>query len=179
MLLFEVLGNLGRDASVEISDGRKFVKFTVASTETYKDSNGNKVENTTWVSCTMPGDGGNLLPYLVKGATIVAIGYGSVRAYSSAKDRCMKAGCNLSIIHIELVSTNVDTVPRMLFDEQGIGHPVTKCYYVAPSDQKKPKWPATMRSEKGTIFDISNGFALPQKKDDNQQVSNDSSQQPG
>ena len=44
-----LIGNLGKDPEVRYLDNNKVVaKLTLATTENYKDRNGNKVENTEW-----------------------------------------------------------------------------------------------------------------------------------
>ena len=45
----KLLGNLGKDPeSREMSDGTKMAKFPIATTETYKNRQGEKVSNTEW-----------------------------------------------------------------------------------------------------------------------------------
>lgn len=44
-----LLGNLGKDPEVRnLEGGAKVVKFPLATSETYKDKSGNKVEQTEW-----------------------------------------------------------------------------------------------------------------------------------
>ena len=44
-----LIGNLGKDPeSREMSDGTKMAKFPIATTETYKNRQGEKVSNTEW-----------------------------------------------------------------------------------------------------------------------------------
>ena len=44
-----LIGNLGKDPeSKEMSDGTKMAKFPIATTETYKNRQGEKVSNTEW-----------------------------------------------------------------------------------------------------------------------------------
>lgn len=158
MLITTLIGNLGRDAEVKSADGRQFVTFTIASTESYKKESGEREEKTQWVSCTMNQVSNNLLPYLKKGAKVCVVGRMSAKLYSSAKDRCLKSGLNLSVMHLELVSTNIDEVPRELYDNKGVAHIVTKHYYVQPTDPKKAEWPATMQDAKSNLYEIVNGF---------------------
>lgn len=137
MLQLTVIGNLGADAQVKDFNGRKAVTFNVAHTERWTDEDGTKHETTTWVSCILNGDGGNLLPYLKAGTTVYAIGAASTRVYSSPKERKMVAGLNLRIDHIELVGGRVDDVPRQLMDEQGLLYNTTKCFWLSPDQVKQ------------------------------------------
>ena len=46
-----LIGNLGKDIEVkETKNGRKFAKFSIATNENYKSSNGDKVTDTQWHS---------------------------------------------------------------------------------------------------------------------------------
>lgn len=56
MLAVTVIGNIGNDAEIKEFNGQKFIAFNVASTERYKDRQGNQHSRTTWVSCLKPGE---------------------------------------------------------------------------------------------------------------------------
>ena len=65
MIKVEIIGNLGADAQLQEKNGNKFVAFRVANTDKWVDkSTGQVIESTQWISCTLNGDGGALLPYL-------------------------------------------------------------------------------------------------------------------
>jgi len=152
----EVIGNLGADAEVKTENGSKFVSLSIADTRRVKRQDGTYDEKTLWISATINGDGGNLLPYLVKGAKVSAIGEMDVRTYHSEKQRALVAGVKLFIRDISLISTNVDDVPRDLYDEDGVAHHVGKFYYC---DTAKGK---TLYSRNGTNFvSDPNGWVTP------------------
>ena len=123
-----VIGNLGADAQVKGEQGREFISFRVAHTDRWTDDAGQQHSTTTWVDCAMNGRP-KVLEYLKKGVTVCVIGNGSLRVYSSAKDRCMKAGLQLNVRSIELVSGKSADVPSRLYDKDGIQHDV-KPYYM-------------------------------------------------
>ena len=56
MLVLEAIGNLGADAIIKDLNGQKYIAFSVAHTESYKDSQGQRHERTTWVSCLKYGE---------------------------------------------------------------------------------------------------------------------------
>lgn len=124
-----IVGNLGADAELKRENGREFVSMSIANTERRKKDDGTYEEKTSWVSATLNGDGGNLLQYLKKGARVYAYGDYSVRMYHSEKQRALVAGVNLYIRDIELISTNVDAVPRDLYDINGAAHRIVKLYW--------------------------------------------------
>lgn len=130
MLQTSIIGNLGANAEVKDVNGNKFVSFNVAHTERWKQEDGTINERTMWVSCALNGDGGNLLPYLKKGATVFAIGRASTRVYSSEKARGFVAGINLSVQHIELVGGKADDVPARLYTKDGVQVDVAKYFWV-------------------------------------------------
>ena len=82
MLQCEIIGNLGSDAEIKEFGGKKYVAFSVAHTDFGKDQNGNKTEQTTWVSVLWYGDGGGLFPYLKRGAKVFVRGRQKVKIYA-------------------------------------------------------------------------------------------------
>lgn len=131
MNFIEVIGRIGADAKVEVVNGDKFVSFRVAETDRYTDRNGNQVENTTWYSCALDGDGGRLLPFLRKGVQVYVLGRCSARVYSSRVERRMVAGINISVRHIELLGGDPRDVPTKLYDVDGVEHAVGVVYFAS------------------------------------------------
>lgn len=129
MLKLTVIGNLGSDAELRKESGQPFVSMSIAHTEKRKDAQGVEHESTQWISATLNGDGGNLLPYLKKGTRVYAYGDVATRLFHSEKDRMMKAGLNLFIRNIELVGAAPDAVPRDLYSYDGAAHRIGKYYY--------------------------------------------------
>ena len=44
-----LIGNLGQDPEIKVLEsGKKMARFTLATSESYKDGEGNKVQETTW-----------------------------------------------------------------------------------------------------------------------------------
>lgn len=129
MLKLTVIGNLGSDAELRKESGQPFVSMSIAHTEKRKDAQGVEHETTQWISATLNGDGGNLLPYLKKGTRVYAYGDVATRLFHSEKDRMMKAGLNLFIRNIELVGAAPDAVPRDLYSYDGAAHRIGKYYY--------------------------------------------------
>lgn len=168
MLQFTCIGNLGSDAKVQEKDGRKFVAFNVAHTDKWTDQDGKTHETTDWVSCTINGDGGNILPYLTTGTKVYVEGRGSVRLYSSPKDRIMKAGANINVTRIELVGGTSDPVPTQLYDTStGEMHKLNK--YFHDPDFQKLKFDgefAYLADRKGRLYAVRNdGFVAPIQDD--------------
>lgn len=107
MLQLQIIGNLGADAEVRNTNGAQFLTFRVAHTNRYTDRNTGEVrESTTWVSCTMNGDGGNLRQYLKQGTKVYVYGDVSTRLYVSSKDGTQHAGIDCRVRQLELCGGN-------------------------------------------------------------------------
>lgn len=139
MFRVEIIGNLGADASVMESNGSKFVTMRIAHTDAYKDDAGNKHEKTVWIDATIKDAETKLLPYLKQGVKVFVRGNASLRVYSSPKDRCMKAGCTVSVREIELVGGSSDEVPRQVIDPKTGMLFETQKYYWINRDNKDLK----------------------------------------
>lgn len=166
MLQIQVIGNLGADAEVKELNGTKAVCFNVAHTDRWTQEDGTKREVTTWVSCIINGDGGKLLPYLKRGASVFVEGAGSARCYSSPKEHRWVAGLNVTVRHIELVGGKLDEVPRELSTSDGHIFQTGKAYFVAPDGAKEA---GATKTTRGTLYDRDgvqyevdvNGFVFP------------------
>lgn len=155
MLTQILIGNIGADAICQQKDGREFTTFRVAHNDSWKDDAGQVHEHVTWVDCIMSGRP-NVLPFLKRGTQVAVIGTVTLRVYSSAKDRCMKAGMTINVQRIELLGGKADAVPSRLFDSSGVQVDVVKCFW---TDQKS----CTLQDDHGKLYDVdANGFALPQ-----------------
>lgn len=128
MLQAFCIGNLGGDAEIKSSNGKEFVTFRVAHRESYTDANGTPHDNVMWIDCILSGQP-KVSEYLKRGTQVFVIGHLSTRIYSSAKERCMKAGLTINVQRIELLGGATDDVPRRLYDSNGVMHDVVKFYH--------------------------------------------------
>lgn len=103
MLQLSILGNLGADAERREQNGRAFVTFRVAHSEKRADG----TESTTWVSCVMNGDGGNVFQFLKRGQKIFVQGRARLKTYSSPKTHQIEAGLDLSVDRLELCGSQL------------------------------------------------------------------------
>lgn len=74
MLQVSVIGNLGADAQVKSKNGNSFLCFNVAHTARVRQSNGEVVDQTQWVSVTMNHYSENFAKYLVRGTKVYVYG---------------------------------------------------------------------------------------------------------
>lgn len=115
MLKAEIIGNLGADAVKNQGNDGTYISFRVAHSTTYTNRNSGEVtKNTTWVSCTINGDGGNLLPYLKSGEKVYVRGNLSSRIFVG-HDGQRHAGLNISVSEIELVGSKAKFTPQEVY----------------------------------------------------------------
>ena len=154
MLQAILVGNLGADAQVQNSNGSEFISFRVAHNERWKDDNGQVHDQTFWVDCTLNGRPA-VLEYLRAGTMVFVMGTLSARVYSSAKDRCMKAGLSIRVQRVELLGGQADIIPRQLVDESGALHDVTKYFHTDVTG-------CILSSTRGQQFAVDdNGWVVP------------------
>lgn len=118
MLQSTLIGYLGADAVVKNINGKEFTTMRIANTTKWTDDAGNVHEETIWIDCNLNGTPA-VNEYLKKGQLVMVQGTTSLRVYSSAKDRCMKAGMTIHVRNIELLGSRTDDVPSVLYKEEG------------------------------------------------------------
>jgi single-strand DNA-binding protein len=103
MMKVLVIGNLGADAERKETNGRPFVSFRVAHTERrINRETGEVTERTDWISCSLDGDGGKLLPYLKRGVKVFVAGDCRMKTFRSTRDGLVYAGMDLFVRTLEL-----------------------------------------------------------------------------
>lgn len=93
-----VQGNLGKDAGLKrLESGRVVCNFSLATTETWTDRDGEKQEKTTWFDCSIWGTRAEgLHTYLTKGKQVLVEGTVTARAYLDASGQAA-AGLQLTV----------------------------------------------------------------------------------
>lgn len=78
-----LLGNLGKDPEERVFEGqRKVANFSLATSESYKDKNGNRVEQTEWHNIAVWGPLADIaMKFLKKGMTIYLEGKIKTRSW--------------------------------------------------------------------------------------------------
>lgn len=159
MFTVNLIGNLGADAEVQNYNGNKFVSFRLAVTRSYTKADGTPVEETTWASCSLRGDGGSLLQYLVRGRKVYVHGDASLRVYSSRTVRAMVAGLNVNVTAVELLnSSDENAVPRQLVTSDGTLLDVSRWYLV----DKTMVTDGVLMDRRGRHYDVDDkGWVTP------------------
>jgi single-strand DNA-binding protein len=102
MIKLQVIGNLGKDCTINTVNGKNVINFNVAHTEKYRDSMGNPKERTTWVECAYWTDKTGIAPYLKKGTQVYVEGTPDVRTYTTSDGR-QGSALSLRIINVQLL----------------------------------------------------------------------------
>lgn len=103
----QVIGNLGKDCTVNTVNGKNVINFTVAHTEKYKDSQGNLQEKTTWVDCAYWTDRTNVAQYLMKGKQVYVEGQPEARSFQR-NDGSPGASLSLRVREVQLLGGRGD-----------------------------------------------------------------------
>lgn len=105
MLKCEFVGHIGADAEIKEFNGKRFIAFNVATSERFKDAQGQTVTRTTWVSCLKPGDGA-VVNYLKKGTQVFCRGNLTAKPYTGKNG--LEAGLNCTVTELELLGSRQD-----------------------------------------------------------------------
>jgi single-strand DNA-binding protein len=83
-----LIGNVGRDPEIRTTTGgSKVATFSIATTERWKDKDGERQERTTWHNCVAWGPLTNVIEdYVHKGSKIAVVGRMEVRKYTKSND---------------------------------------------------------------------------------------------
>jgi single-strand DNA-binding protein len=84
----QLIGRLGKDPDVKEFSGKKKASFSIATTDSYKNQKGEKVEDTQWHNIVIWGKlAGVAEKYLKKGQEVVVEGRLVHRAYEKAGEK--------------------------------------------------------------------------------------------
>ena len=81
----QLIGNLGNDPEViTLESGKKLAKFAIATNESYKNSNGEKITDTQWHNIVTWGKTADIIEkYVAKGKEVVIEGKLTSRSYET------------------------------------------------------------------------------------------------
>lgn len=107
MLQVSLIGNLGADAQVKSKNGNSFLCFNVAHTARVKQSNGEVVDQTQWVSVTMNHYSENFAKYLIRGTKVYVYGKLFCRIWRDSQNT-PNVGLNVLADIVELCGSKSD-----------------------------------------------------------------------
>jgi len=101
-----IIGNITRDAEIRDFSNRKAINFSVAVNESYKDSNGTKVEKSSFFNCTLWRENTTIATYLKKGVKVYIEGDNFDSEYYQNKEGEIKSSIKITVNRLELLSTS-------------------------------------------------------------------------
>ena len=83
----QLIGNLGQDPEViELDNGKKLAKFSIATNESYKNASGEKITDTQWHNIVAWGKTADIVEsYLSKGKEVAVEGKLIHRSYENSE----------------------------------------------------------------------------------------------
>jgi len=103
MIKLQIIGHLGRDATVNNVNGKTVINFSVANSEKFKDAQGVEINKTTWVNCSLWAERTALVQYLKKGTQVYCEGMPDIHQYKSTSSGQMEANIRLRVQNIQLL----------------------------------------------------------------------------
>lgn len=108
MIQSQIVGRLGKDATVNQVGGKTVINFNVAHSERFKDaSTGELKSKTTWVECSKWGENTAVAPYLKAGTLVAVTGKPEAGHYTNKEGHTV-ATLRCRVDHIELLSAAKD-----------------------------------------------------------------------
>ena len=107
MITVNFIGHLGADATLNNVNGKNVVNFNAAHSESYIDSNGNKVNKSVWISCSYWVEKTGIVAYLKKGTQVYLEGTPSVDTYT--KDGKIIPQLKVRVNSIQLLGSSQNT----------------------------------------------------------------------
>lgn len=107
MIKTQMIGHIGQDATTRDVNGMTAISFNVASTEKYKNKNGELVSDTTWAQCTIwrKSDQLGIVQYLKKGTQVYIEGKPSASAFISKQSSEAMAQLNIRVNDLKLLGS--------------------------------------------------------------------------
>lgn len=168
MLTVNLIGNLGADAEVKNIQGKLYLTFRVAHSERFTKADGTVVEETQWVSC-ISSQFTNLQPYLKRGQKVFVFGELKAKIVWAQSSKTNVVGLSINVRSIELCnSVNVDLVPSVLYDKDGVQHDVHKFFW-AQLDNPGTDYLYDSKANEYIVTD--QGFISPKKVEEQSQES--------
>lgn len=99
-----LLGRVGQDAKVtSLSNGGQAARFSLATTDQWRDNNGNKQEKTTWHNVVAYGQTAGKLGAQIRKGTLVDV-EGKINNYEYEKDGQKRYGTEIVLKEITFLS---------------------------------------------------------------------------
>lgn len=103
MLQLTISGRVGNDCEVRETNGQFANSFSVAHSHHYTDQNGQKVESTTWIRCTMWTKKNSIGTFIKKGMVVLVQGFPKARWWKNQANE-VQSNIEVTVDKIEFLA---------------------------------------------------------------------------
>ena len=115
-----LIGNVGKDPEVKYVGTDKVANFTLATTETWKDRNGEKKENTEWHNIVVWRNSADVVEkYVKKGSQLYVEGKLTTRKWTDQSGN-VRYTTEIQAQSIQLLGRKEDSITRPSYDQEPI-----------------------------------------------------------
>lgn len=82
VIRFQLVGNVGKDATVNTVNGKYVINFSLAHTQSWLDPQGVKQSKTRWFDCAIWRTNDKIAPYIKKGSLVYVEGIPDVKKFT-------------------------------------------------------------------------------------------------
>ena len=113
-----LIGNIGGDPEIKNFDTFKLATFKVATTERFRDRDGNQKENTQWHSCSASGTIADVVEKYIKKGMQVYIGGKLIYRNWTAKDGSNHTSAEVQVHTVQMLDRRPKTeIQKPVVDE--------------------------------------------------------------
>lgn len=114
MVKLTAIGNISNDASVLVNGANKSIAFNVASTKAYKNNEGQKVQETTWIKCYGQEERfRNVAKFIKKGVKVYIRGNMSLHKWKNEKTKQLEIDIRCHLEEIQLLDKKEKYSPEV------------------------------------------------------------------
>jgi len=114
MVKITAIGNIGNDATILTNGTNKSIAFSIASTKSYTNKEGNKVQDTTWIKCYADFERfEKLAAFIKKGAKVYVRGNFSLHNWKNEKTKKLETDIRCHVDEVQLLDKKEKYTPEM------------------------------------------------------------------
>lgn len=133
----QVIGNLGRDATIKESNGKKYISFSLGHSEKYTDQDGVQHEKSTWFSCLKYiKSESKLAQFLKRGTQVYVRGKISSHVYEMDVN-----GQKVNVSSLDLFVYDLELLGGPRNNDQQTAQPETQQPSQQSVQQQRPQYP--------------------------------------
>ena len=124
MLKLELIGNLGKDCTTNVVNGKHVINFSVAHSDKIRSQENELIERTVWVDCAYWTEKTGVVNFLRKGQQVYAEGVPEVKTYAK-KDGNTGTSLSLRVVNLQLVGNSAQDGSSRQADKEVVRQPLS------------------------------------------------------